>query len=394
MRQQAWIQFSRAESGAPMNNLHHSVGNSKLADYPRRRALTGVFRPIDPRFLTACAATLLLTSLVACGHAGSHPPEAAGISAPRAASSQTILLKGMTAAVQARSIMAPLIASQQVGTLTITKLTASGTRVKKGDLLVEFDRQAQLRDFIDKQAQADDLNQQVLEAQAKEDASRAKDETEMKQAEDSLAKAKLEMGKVELLSRIDAEKAQEDLDEAEATMAQLKETFDLKRKAGQASIRILEIQRDRTRETMLHAQANSALMEIHAPIDGVVVLNTIWKQGNMGEVQEGDQVRPGVPFMQVVDPSVMEVRVPVNQEDLLALKIGQKVQVRLDAYADIVLSGRLESVDPMATASDFSPKLRSFSATFSIDGHDSRLMPDLSAAVGVEPATGNAEGGS
>jgi len=36
--------------------------------------------------------------------------------------------------------------------------------------------------------------------------------------------------------------------------------------AAQASIRILEIQRDRTRETMLHAQANSALMEIHAPL--------------------------------------------------------------------------------------------------------------------------------
>jgi len=49
------------------------------------------------------------------------------------------------------------------------------------------------------------------------------------------------MEKVELLSRIDAEKAQEDLDEAQATLKQLKETFDLKRKAAQASIRILEI---------------------------------------------------------------------------------------------------------------------------------------------------------
>jgi len=169
-------------------------------------------------------------------------------------------------------------------------------------LLVEFDRQAQLRDFIDKQAQTDDENEKVVEEQAREAAARAKDETEIKQAEDSLAKARLEMEKVELLSRIDAEKAQEDLDEAQATLKQLKETFDLKRKAAQASIRILEIQRDRTRETMIHAQANSALMQIHSPIDGIVVLNTIWKEGNMGEVQEGDQVRPGVPFMQVVDP--------------------------------------------------------------------------------------------
>ena len=308
------------------------------------------------------------------------------------AAPETVRLKGMTAAVEARSIMAPVIAGQQVGTLTITKLVRSGTRVKKGDLLVEFDRQAQLRDVIDKQAQSDDQNEKVLEEQAKEAAARAKDETEIKQAEDALAKAKLEMEKVELLSRIDAEKAQEDLDEAQATLTQLKATFDLKRKAAEASIRILEIQRDRIRETMLHAQANSALMEIHAPIDGIVVFNTIWKQGNMGEVQEGDQVRPGVPFLQVVDPDLMEVRVKVNQQDLLGLNVGEKALVHLDAYTDLVFAGQLESIDPMGTPGDFSPKLRNFSATFSIQGHDPRLMPDLSAAVDVDHAGASGAG--
>ena len=300
---------------------------------------------------------------------------------------QILRLKGMTAAVQSRSIQAPQIAGQQVSMLTITKMVPVGTRVKKGDLLVEFDRQAQMRDFVDKQAQSDDENQKVIEEQAKEDAARAKDETEISAAESSLAKAKLEMQKVELFSRIDAEKAQQDLDEAQATLAQLKQTFDLKRKAAQASIRILEIQRDRTRETMLHAQANSALMQIRAPIDGIVVLNTIWKEGSMGEAQEGDQVRPGVPFMEVVDPAIMEVRVPANQEDLLALKIGEKAQVHLDAYNDLVLPGMLESIDPMGTPGDFSPKLRRFSVTFSIEGHDPRLMPDLSAAVDIDTAT-------
>ena len=143
---------------------------------------------------------------------------------------------------------------------------------------------------------------------------------------------------------------------------------------------------------MLHSQANSALMEIHAPIDGIVVFNTIWKQGNMGEVQEGDQVRPGVPFMQVVDPAIMEVRVPVNQEDLLDLKIGQKARVHLDAYSELVFPGQLESIDPMGTAGDFSSKLRKFSATFSIQGHDPRLMPDLSAAVDIDPAGAAGQG--
>jgi HlyD family secretion protein len=347
-------------------------------------------QPARPRraIIVAIAAALAIAAgfLVFHWRAGDRTRDASKTFATSAAPPQTLRLKGMTAAVEARSIQAPLLAGQQVGTLTITKLIPSGTRVKKGDLLVEFDRQAQLRDAIDKQAQSDDQNEKVIEEQAKEAANRAKDETEIKQAEDSLSKAKLEIEKVELLSRIDAEKAQQDLDEAQATLAQLKQTFELKRKAAQASIRILEIQRDRTRETMLHAQANSALMQVHAPIDGIVVFNTIWKQGSMGEVQEGDQVRPGVPFMEVVDPAIMEVQVRVNQEDLLSLHIGQKAQVHLDAYSDLVFEGQLESVDPMGTPGDFSNKVRNFSATFSINGHDPRLMPDLSAAVDVQPA--------
>lgn len=294
-----------------------------------------------------------------------------------------VRLTGKTEAVQSRAILAPVLSGQQVGTLTIVKLIPSGSRVKQGDILVEFDRAAQIRDFIDKKALADDQNGKVLEASAAEEAAKAKDETDIEQAQTALTKAELEMQKVELMSRIDAEKAREDLDEARATLSQLKETFELKRLAGRASILILEIQRDRTRETMLHAQTNASLMQIRSPIDGVVVFNTIWKQGNMGEVQEGDQVRPGVPFMQVVDPSSMQVHVLVNQQDLFALQVGQKASVHLDAYPDLVLPGRLESIDPMGKHGDFSSKLRIFSATFSIDGGDPRLMPDLSAAVDV-----------
>jgi multidrug efflux pump subunit AcrA (membrane-fusion protein) len=295
-------------------------------------------------------------------------------------------LKGTTQAARTRSIQAPLLAGDKEGTLTITSMQPAGATVKQGALLVEFDRQAQLRDFLDKQAQDNKLADDVLQEEAKEDAARAKDETEIKVAEGALGTADLEMQKVELLSRIDAEKARENLEEARATLDQLKETFNLKRRAAQASIRILQIQRDRGRETMLHAKANAALMQVRSPIDGVVVLNTIWKQGNIGEVQEGDQVRPGVPFMQVVDPSAMEVQVPVNQQDVLALHDGQKAQIHLDAYPDLVCPAQLEVVDPMGKSGDFSAKVRTFSAIWAVMCTDPRLLPGLSAAVDIGPA--------
>jgi len=277
-----------------------------------------------------------------------------------------------------------MLSGEHVGALTITKLAGSGTHVKRGDLLVEFDRQGQMRTFFDKLAEYENLVEEVIQEQAKQDATRAKDETALRQAENDVKNAELEMQKVELLSRIEAEKAQETLEASKATLQQLRETFDLKRREARAAILIREIQRDRTRASMVHAQANADLMQVRSPIDGLVVLNAIWKEDKMGEVQEGDQIRPGQPFMQVVDPSVMQVRVLANQQDFLALKIGQPVTVRLDAYPELLLPGRLEQISPIGRGNGYSPRVRTFAVVFSIKGTDPRLMPDLSAAVDLD----------
>jgi multidrug efflux pump subunit AcrA (membrane-fusion protein) len=354
---------------------------------PSSQPSTGQHARVKPRRLWLAIAAVALILIAAALIATRSKTPAISKAVPPTLNvipAQVLRLKGTTEAVQSRGIPAPRLAGQQVPTLTIIHLTPAGTRVKKGDLLVEFDRQAQMRDFVDKQAEYSKLVAQVAEEQAKENAARAKDDTELKTAEDNLRKTELEIQKAEIVSRIDAEKNQENLDEAKATYQQLRETFDLKRKAAQAAIRILEIQRDRTQQTMQHAQANADLMQIHAPLDGVVVLNTIWKQGTMGEVQEGDQVRPGVSFMQVVNPATMQVRVMANQQDFPSLHVGQTAKVRLDAYPDLVFTAKLDQLAPIGEGGDFSSKLRSFIVIVAIDGNDPKLMPDLSAAVDVD----------
>ena len=338
------------------------------------------------RWVAIAAAASVLAIVILIANRGKTPAISKAAHSATTISTQVLRLKGTTEAVQSRAILAPLLAGQQVPTLTIIHLTPAGTRVKQGDLLVEFDRQAQMRDFVDKQAEYAKLVDQVAEEQAKESAARAKDDTELKAAEDNLRKTELEIQKAEIVSRIDAEKNQENLDEARATYEQLRATFDLKRKAAQAAIRILEIQRDRTQQTMLHAQANADLMQIRSPLNGVVVLNTIWKQGSMAEVQEGDQVRPGVPFMQVVNPASMQVRVMANQQDFPRLQIGQTAKVRLDAYPDLVFMAKLDQLAPIGEGGSFSGKVRAFVVIVAIEGNDPKLMPDLSAAVDVDVA--------
>jgi multidrug resistance efflux pump len=297
---------------------------------------------------------------------------------------QTLRLNGSTQASRSFVVLAPRLEGAQVGSMVITKLAPAGTHVNKGEFLVEFDPQAQTKDYLDKKSTYENLVGQVAQKQAEDNIARAKDDTAMKQAEDELQRAQLELQRNEIVSRIDAEKNQEALDEAQATLKQLSETYQLKRAAATATIRIQEIQRDRAQEAMRYAQGNAAKMVVHSPMPGVVVYNTIWLGGRMGTVQQGDQVRPGVPFLQVVDPSQMEVRVELNQVDLLKVRLGQQAQMHLDAYPGMTLPATLEELSPLGHPGQFSEVVRSFTARFSVQGTDPRLLPDLSAALDLD----------
>lgn len=299
--------------------------------------------------------------------------------------SQTLRLNGTTMAAHSFAVLAPRLEGSSVGSMVITKLASAGAAVKKDDVLVEFDAQAQQKDYLDKKATYDNLVGQVAQAQAQEDINRAKDDTGLQQAEDELKRAQLEMKRNEIVSRIDAEKNQEAVDEAQVSLKQLKETYQLKRAAAAAGIRILEIQRDRAQEAMRYAQSNASKMVVRSPMSGVVVYNTIWLgNGRMGTVQQGDQVRPGLPFMAVVDPSQMEVRVDLNQVDLLKIRPGLHAKMHLDAYPGIELAATLEDISPLGHNGQFSDTVRIFSARFSIQGTDPRLLPDLSAALDLD----------
>jgi HlyD family secretion protein len=291
---------------------------------------------------------------------------------------------GATEATQSYIVAAPTLTGGGLGSLIITRMAPAGARVRKGDLLVEFDRQNQLKNALDRQAEFRDLEEQIKKKAAEQAIARAKDESELHQANDAVKSAELETSRNEVVSKIDAEKNLANLEEARARLKQLQETFDLKRKAAVAEIRVLEIQRDRSFGAMKHAQDNAERMMITAPLPGVVVINTIWKGGNMGEVQEGDEIRAGVPFMQVMNPESMQVRARINQADVPWLDVGLPVKIRMDAYPGLLLPGKLQRLAAIGVTSSMSQKVRTFVGLFDIESYDQRLMPDLSAAIDIE----------
>lgn len=298
---------------------------------------------------------------------------------------RSVRLHGTVEAVQFYSVTAPRMSGPGMGSLIVTKLAKSGSHVNKGDLLVEFDRQQQTRNALDREAEYRDLIQQIQKKKADQAAALAGDQTELVQAEHAVQAATLELRKNEVVSQIDAEKNRETLEEAKATYDQLKQTFQLKRRAAAAEMKILEIQRDRASAGMKYSQANADQMSVRTPIDGIVVLNMVWKGGQWGEVKEGDEIRPGTPFMEVVNPATMQVRAPVNQADVMQLSEGQTAQIGLDAYPELKLTGKIATIAAEGNTS-MSDYVRRFTVLIPIGGADTRLMPDLSASVDVDLA--------
>ena len=297
---------------------------------------------------------------------------------------RTLRLHGVIEAVKFHAVAAPRLSGQGGAPMIITRLIPAGTRVQAGDLLAEFDRQMQTKAYLDKETEYRDRVEQIRKKQAEQVADKVRDERELKEAEHAVEKGALDVKRNEILSRIDAEKNNQNLEEARARLEQVRRTIRLRQGVVSSEVHILEIQRDRDLAAMQNAQRNAEKMVIRSPLAGLVVLSTIFKSNGPGEVQEGDEVRPGVPFLQVVDPQAMQVRARVNQVDALSLVAGQKVTVRLDAYPDLSFPGRVHQVAAIALGGSFSDRVRTFPALFTIEGSDPRTMPDLSAAVDVE----------
>lgn len=294
-------------------------------------------------------------------------------------------LHGLVEAVDYFSVVAP---PGRGGQLTIVRIAPKGTTVERGEMIIEFDRQVPLREAIDKQAEWKQIEEDIRKKQADIALQDAVDETQLKTAENDLALARLETTKNDVLPRIDAEKNTLSLQAAEARLPSLRSSIALTREAAAAELAILELKRDRAARVRDRAMATAEALLVRAPMDGLVVPRTVWKQGGSGpgEPEEGDEIWPGIAVLDVVSPRAMRVRVKVNQVDVHRLAVGQPARITLDAYPDRSYPGRLTQIAPIAARGTYSPKIRTFTAIFEIDGQHSQIAPDLSAAVDLLPA--------
>ena len=295
-------------------------------------------------------------------------------------------VSGTVEATRARTVFVPRLAGQNAPTLVITRLIRAGSRVEAGDPIVEFDPQEQMRTAADRRAALVDLDGQIQKKRSEHTIASARDQTLVTEAEGNVSRARLDILNNDLLSKVQAEKNTLALEQATARLAQLQETSTLKRRSEAAELRTLEIQRARAERALAHAESNGQLMSVKAPFPGLIVLKQVWKGNTMGEVAEGEEVRPGLPILDIVDSSAMQIRALVNQADIGSMAPGQTATIRLDEYPELRFGGRVELVAPLGVSSSLTPKVRTFVALVSIEGSSPQLMPDLTASVEIAGA--------
>jgi HlyD family secretion protein len=301
---------------------------------------------------------------------------------PSSTSQRVTRIGGTVQALRSYTVQAPQIQGQS-GRLTLTRLVPNGTRVQQDDALAEFDPTQQTDAAREFKAKVEDLVHQIEQKKASNRAEAAKRSAETREAEAELSKASIQLRKGPILSDIERLQNETKAATARLRVESLKKSHAARDAAEAASLRILELQRDRQQVGLDRAQSNLERLVIRAPIAGMVALQNIWRSGSMGPAQEGDQLYPGQGLLRIFDPTSMVVEAQINQADGAHLVKGTKAKIRLDAYPGTEFPAVLEFSSPVATAALDSP-IRFFPARFLLTEVDPRILPDLSAAIDIQ----------
>ncbi len=268
--------------------------------------------------------------------------------------------------------------------LILMKLATPGQVVKAGDIIAEFDPQMQIQRRDDYEDNLIQVDAQLKSSTASMASQKEQNAQQLRSAKASWDQALQDLKKQPVSSDIDSQLLKVAVDQAEATYKQYLETNDLQDQQQQSQIRQTELTMQQTQTEFERTKANVEKMKIRAPMDGVVVMGSIVRNGEMATIRIGDEVRAGQPFMYIVDPRAMILNASVNQVDAEKLRLGMKATVRLDAYNDIEVPATLDGIGAMSTTSTFrAGYVGSIPVRVKLDKMDARIIPDLTGSAEV-----------
>jgi len=298
------------------------------------------------------------------------------------------------------TIVAPPVSG---GILQIIRLVKTGTRVKKGDVVVEFDPGEQEYNLEQSRSQLEEAEQQIIKMRADQAVRTAQDKVALLKAQYSVRRAEFKVQGNELLSEIEAKKNLIDLEDAKRKYEQLQRDIQSRASSNAAEMAVQNVARMKAEMAMKLALQNIENMTWRAPTDGIVVLGQnlealmsgsgsirIYSGMEIPEFREGDQVYPGRLVAQIQGTDDLEIASRVLETDRGNLEAGMPVDIWMDSTPLKKYSGRIRSLATSAsnassanTTADYLEALstRSFDAVFEVEGNGDEFYMGASARM-------------
>ena len=302
-------------------------------------------------------------------------------------------LRGDLKAQKSVTISAPF----EAGELQILNIVPNGTAVKKGDVLVAFDRTSPRQTLAQDQTDLKSADADIEQARAKARLKEEQDLTDVMKARFDVESAKLDASKQDILSKIDGEEAQLKLADAEQKLKEDEAQLSSDKSADAADVESKVQKHDEALFKVRQTERTLSVLVLRAPTEGVVDVLNNWRAagpfGNGAPFKAGDRAWPGAALAELPDLSTLRVTARVDEVERGRIDMGQPLTMRVDAIPDREFSGRITHISTTAST-DFSagwPFPRDFAVEIAIDHPDPRLRPGMQANLRI--ATDRVRGG-
>jgi HlyD family secretion protein len=286
-----------------------------------------------------------------------------------------------------RSIV--LTCPMQSGDLQIVKLTPSGTIVKPGDIVVEFDGSTLKRTMQEKQSELKQAEAEIEQATAQSRITAEQNATELMRARYNIERAKLDVNKGDTVSRLDLEKSKLAVVDAEQKLKELEAKIKSDTTAAEADQSAKRRKREKALFDFQRAERGLQNLQLKAPAAGMVNVLTNYRSGSTwggGEVEfrEGDRAWPGASVLELPDLSSVHLEARLDETDRGRLNTGQEAIIRIEAIPGREFKAKIDRISVLARG-DYSswPPTRNFDLNLVLTEIDPKIRPNMSAVARI-----------
>jgi multidrug efflux pump subunit AcrA (membrane-fusion protein) len=349
-----------------------------------QRALAALRRPRNA--IVTAAAAMLSVGWVFVGIGRGSVPDLPTVEVTRGDFTDLLEIRGEIRPVRSIVLASPM----QSGELQIIKLAKSGTMVKPGDVVVQFDGSTLLRTIQEKQSELRQADAEIEQQRAQSKITDEQNATALMRAQYDLQRAKLEVLKGDTIPRIQLEQAKLAVGDAELKLKEIEAKIKSDKTAAEASIAARYRKREKAQADLARARRGLQNLEMKAPAAGMVNVlpnprSGAFFGGNEQEFREGDRAWAGAAVLELPDLSSVHLEARLDESDRGRLNPGQEATVRIEAVPGQAFKARIDRISLLARV-DFSsgwPPPKNFDLGLVLLEVDPRIRPGMTAVARI-----------